>query len=161
LLALFYPLLLALSALSKAVFGHGFAALGFLPSLLALTLYSMLPILRNGVAGLTGVDPALIEAAKGVRMTDRQRLPSLHLGRAAARCAGDHGRRAHRRGLDHRRGDTGDAGRPDLARQLHLLGPADRGLGVRAVRLRRLGGPGARRRSAAGADRERPRRAQA
>ena len=47
LLALFYPLLLALSALSRHLFGAGFSALGFLPSLLALTLYSMLPILRN------------------------------------------------------------------------------------------------------------------
>jgi osmoprotectant transport system permease protein len=74
LLALFYPLLLALSALSRSVFGVGFAALGFLPSLLALTLYSMLPMLRNGVAGLTGVDAAVVEAAKGVGMTDRQRL---------------------------------------------------------------------------------------
>jgi osmoprotectant transport system permease protein len=83
LLALFYPLLLALSALSRAVFGHGFAALGFLPSLLALTLYSMLPILRNGVAGLTGVDPALVEAAKGVGMTDRQRLALVELPLAA------------------------------------------------------------------------------
>src|SRR5215831_11286352 len=83
LLALFYPLLLALSALSRAVFGHGFAALGFLPSLLALTLYSMLPILRNAVAGITGVDPAIIEAAKGVGMTDRQRLVSVELPLAA------------------------------------------------------------------------------
>ena len=40
LLALFYPLLLALSALSERVLGEGFSALGFLPSLLALTLYS-------------------------------------------------------------------------------------------------------------------------
>src|SRR5690242_4423445 len=45
LLALFYPLLLALSALTKAAFGASIPALGFLPSLLALTLYSMLPIL--------------------------------------------------------------------------------------------------------------------
>ena len=74
LLALFYPLLLALSALAKSVLGHGFPALGFLPSLLALTLYSMMPMLRNGVAGLTGVDPAVSEAARGVGMTDRQRL---------------------------------------------------------------------------------------
>ena len=74
LLALFYPLLLALSAVTRGVIGHGFPALGFLPSLLALTLYSMLPILRNGVTGLTGVDPAVVEAAKGVGMTDRQRL---------------------------------------------------------------------------------------
>src|SRR5579871_1260514 len=46
LLALFYPLLLALSTLSKSTLGFGFPSLGFLPSLLALTLYSMLPILR-------------------------------------------------------------------------------------------------------------------
>ena len=63
LLALFYPLLLALSALTDAPVRLGFPALGFLPSLLALTLYSMLPILRNGVAGILGVDPAIVEAA--------------------------------------------------------------------------------------------------
>ena len=74
LLALFYPLLLALSALTVAAFGLALPALGFLPSLLALTLYSMLPILRNGVAGLTGVDPAVLEAADGVGMTPAQRL---------------------------------------------------------------------------------------
>jgi osmoprotectant transport system permease protein len=79
LLALFYPLLLLLSNLAKAAFGHGFSALGFLPSLLALTLYSMLPILRNTVAGLTGVDPAVVEAARGVGMTDRQRLWRVEL----------------------------------------------------------------------------------
>jgi len=83
LLALFYPLLLALSTLSRAVLGVGFPALGFLPSLLALTLYSMLPILRNGVAGLAGVDPAVVEAAKGVGMTDRQRLFQVELPLAA------------------------------------------------------------------------------
>lgn len=74
LLALFYPLLLALSALTRAAFGVTVPALGFLPSLLALTLYSMLPILSNVVAGLRGVDPALLEAADGAGMTARQRL---------------------------------------------------------------------------------------
>lgn len=83
LLALFYPLLLALSALSKAVLGHGFSALGFLPSLLALTLYSILPILRNGVAGITGVDPAVTQAADGVGMTSRQKLFQVELPLAA------------------------------------------------------------------------------
>jgi len=83
LLALFYPLLLALSALSKAAFGQGFSALGFLPSLLALTLYSILPILRNGVAGITGVDPAISEAADGVGMTSRQKLMQVELPLAA------------------------------------------------------------------------------
>ncbi len=70
LLALFYPVLLGLSALV----GGGIPALGFLPSLLALTLYAVLPILRNAVTGLTGLDPAIIEAADGVGMTARQKL---------------------------------------------------------------------------------------
>lgn len=83
LLALFYPLLLGLSALTTAVFGVGIPALGFLPSLLALTLYAMLPILRNGVAGLTGLNPAIIEAADGVGMTSRQRLVQVELPLAA------------------------------------------------------------------------------
>ena len=79
LLALFYPLLLALSALSQTVLGKGFSALGFLPSLLALTLYSMLPILRTGTAGILGVDSAVREAADGVGMTPRQRLFQVEL----------------------------------------------------------------------------------
>ena len=72
LLALFYPLLLGLSLLTKALIGAQFSALGFLPSLLALTLYSMLPILRNAVTGLLGVDSAVKEAALGVGMTKTQ-----------------------------------------------------------------------------------------
>ncbi|MDB5442347.1 MAG: substrate-binding region of ABC-type glycine betaine transport system [Phenylobacterium sp.] len=83
LLALFYPLLLAISALARSLTSHGFAALGFLPSLLALTLYSMLPILRNGAAGILGVDPAVKEAADGVGMTPRQRLFQVELPLAA------------------------------------------------------------------------------
>ena len=83
LLALFYPLLLALSALTERLFGLRLPALGFLPSLLALTLYSMLPILRNAVAGLTGLDPAVMEAASAVGMTTRQRLFRVELPLAA------------------------------------------------------------------------------
>ncbi|MBV9749577.1 MAG: ABC transporter permease subunit, partial [Acetobacteraceae bacterium] len=67
LLALFYPLLLTLASL-------GVPALGFLPSLLALTLYAVLPVLRNGIAGLRGIDPAVIEAADAVGMTSAQKL---------------------------------------------------------------------------------------
>jgi osmoprotectant transport system permease protein len=73
LLALFYPLLLAISSALKPL--HiTLPALGFLPSLLALTLYSILPILRNTVAGLSGVDPAVTEAADGLGMTPLQKL---------------------------------------------------------------------------------------
>ena len=70
LLALFYPLLLWLSGLV----GGGIPALGFLPSLIALTLYALLPIIRNGVAGLTGIDPAVRQAARAVGMTPAQTL---------------------------------------------------------------------------------------
>jgi osmoprotectant transport system permease protein len=83
LLALFYPLLLALAALSERLLGQSFSALGFLPSLLALTLYSMLPVIRNGVTGILGLDPALIEAARGVGMTRSQRLMRVELPLAA------------------------------------------------------------------------------
>jgi osmoprotectant transport system permease protein len=79
LLALFYPLLLAISALCEQLFGEGFSALGFLPSVLALTLYSMLPVLRNTVTGLMGVAPAIKEAALGVGMTRRQSLLMVEL----------------------------------------------------------------------------------
>jgi len=70
LLALFYPLLLAVSALV----GGRIPALGFLPALLALTLYALLPILRNVVAGLRGIDPAVRQAADAIGMTAWQRL---------------------------------------------------------------------------------------
>ena len=67
LLALFYPLLLGLSALTARLFGTGVPTRSAsLPSLLALTVYSMLPILRNGVTALQGVDAAYLEAADGV-----------------------------------------------------------------------------------------------
>ncbi|WNO54507.1 ABC transporter permease/substrate-binding protein [Stakelama saccharophila] len=70
LLALFYPILLFLSR----GLGGGIPALGFLPSLLALGLYALLPILRNGVTGLVNLDPAVLQAADGVGMTGRQKL---------------------------------------------------------------------------------------
>jgi osmoprotectant transport system permease protein len=79
LLALFYPLLLALAALSLAWFGSGFSAFGFLPAVLALALYAILPVLRNTITGLQGVDPAIREAAQGVGMTPRQSLLQVEL----------------------------------------------------------------------------------
>ncbi|MGY3604550.1 MULTISPECIES: ABC transporter permease/substrate-binding protein [unclassified Bradyrhizobium] len=79
LLALFYPLLLVLAALTLSWFGFDFSAFGFLPAVLALALYSMLPVLRNTITGLSGVDPALTEAAQGVGMTERQSLFMVEL----------------------------------------------------------------------------------
>ncbi len=53
--------------------------IGFLPAFIALSLYSVLPILRNTVTGLAGVDRSVIEAARAVGMTDRQRLLKVEL----------------------------------------------------------------------------------
>src|ERR1700688_4504129 len=83
LLALFYPLLLALSALTTRLLGFAVPALGFLPSLLALTVYSMLPILRNGVTAMLGVDAAYRGGADGGGMTRRQKLFRVYLPLAA------------------------------------------------------------------------------
>lgn len=70
LLALFYPMLLAL----RGVVGDWLPALGFLPALLALMLYAILPVLRNATTALVTLDPALREAADGVGMTAWQKL---------------------------------------------------------------------------------------
>jgi osmoprotectant transport system permease protein len=45
----------------------------------ALTLYALLPIIRNTAAGILGVDPAVREAARGMGMTDRQILYRVEL----------------------------------------------------------------------------------
>jgi osmoprotectant transport system permease protein len=45
----------------------------------ALTLYALLPIIRNTAAGITGVDPAVREAARGMGMTPRQILLQVEL----------------------------------------------------------------------------------
>lgn len=74
LLALFYPLLLALAAASETIFGASFSALGFLPSVLALALYSMLPVLRNTVAGLRAIGDDLRDASRALALSRRQTL---------------------------------------------------------------------------------------
>ena len=48
-------------------------------SITALTLYALLPIIRNTAAGITGVDPAVREAARGMGMTPRQILWQVEL----------------------------------------------------------------------------------
>jgi osmoprotectant transport system ATP-binding protein len=65
--------------LSLQWFGTSFSAFGFLPAVLALALYSMLPVLRNTITGLQGIDPAILEAAEGVGMTPRQSLMMVEL----------------------------------------------------------------------------------
>ena len=58
--------------------------IGTRTALVALTLYALLPILRNTVTGIASVDPALREAAVGMGMTDGQLLRRVELPLAAS-----------------------------------------------------------------------------
>ncbi|MEU9015525.1 ABC transporter permease [Streptomyces sp. NPDC048479] len=53
--------------------------LGVAPTVIALTLYGLLPVVRNAVVGLRGIDPALVEAAKGMGMSRFARLLRVEL----------------------------------------------------------------------------------
>jgi osmoprotectant transport system permease protein len=53
--------------------------LGVPPTVIALTLYGLLPIVRNAIVGLRGVDPALVDAAKGIGMSGPARLLKVEL----------------------------------------------------------------------------------
>ena len=71
---------LALLALMVPVLGAlGVQSIGFLPAFLALSLYSVFPILRNTVVGISGVDAAVVQAARAVGMTPREQLLRVEL----------------------------------------------------------------------------------
>ncbi|MFD5078426.1 ABC transporter permease [Streptomyces sp. NPDC058371] len=53
--------------------------LGVPPTVTALTLYGLLPIVRNSIVGLRGVDPSLVDAAKGIGMSRLTRLLKVEL----------------------------------------------------------------------------------
>lgn len=71
---------LALLALMVPVLG---GMIGFLPAFIALTLYGVLPILRNTIVGLQGVNVTVREAARGVGMSPAQSLVQVELPLAA------------------------------------------------------------------------------
>lgn len=50
----------------------GVSGIGTAPALIALTLYSLLPLVRNTYAGLMNIDPAIIDSGRGMGMTPRQ-----------------------------------------------------------------------------------------
>ncbi|MDZ4132785.1 MAG: ABC transporter permease [Dethiobacteria bacterium] len=56
-----------------------FVGLGWLPTIMALVIYSWLPVLRNTCTGILGVDPAAKEAAKGMGATSTQLLFNVEL----------------------------------------------------------------------------------
>ncbi|GLW45299.1 ABC transporter permease [Streptomyces sp. NBRC 14336] len=53
--------------------------LGVPPTVIALTLYGLLPVVRNAIVGLRGVDPALVDAATGIGMSRPMRLLRIEL----------------------------------------------------------------------------------
>lgn len=53
--------------------------IGASTAIVALVVYALLPIVKNTYAGITGVDPGVLEAAKGVGMTDWQLLRMVEL----------------------------------------------------------------------------------
>lgn len=65
---------LALLALLIPVFG-----LGWITTIVALVLYSLLPIVRNTISGLRSVSPAMLEAAEGMGMGRRRALWKVQL----------------------------------------------------------------------------------
>jgi osmoprotectant transport system permease protein len=73
------PALALLAVMVPLLSAVGLPGIGFLPAFLGLVLYSLLPILRNTVTGLAGIDPAVTEAAEGVGMTPGQRLRMVEL----------------------------------------------------------------------------------
>lgn len=64
-----------------AVLALAVPALGFgsAPTIVALMLYGLLPILRNTLAGLDGIDPTVLEAARGMGMSPLQILLRIEL----------------------------------------------------------------------------------
>ena len=79
LLALMVPLLGALGVMLEEGGWPAPPSIGFLPAVMALSLYSILPMLRNTVTGITGVDRSLVEAARGVGMSPLEVLWQVEL----------------------------------------------------------------------------------
>jgi osmoprotectant transport system permease protein len=81
-IALFGLLIAPLAWVAATVPGAkalGISGIGFTPAIIALFIYSLLPVVANTVVGLLGVPPDANDAARGMGMTDRQRLFQIEL----------------------------------------------------------------------------------
>ncbi|MGO1973277.1 MAG: ABC transporter permease [Propionibacteriaceae bacterium] len=56
-----------------------FVGIGVVPSVIAVTFYAVLPIMRNAVVGLQGVDPTLMESARGMGMSPVRSMLKVQL----------------------------------------------------------------------------------
>jgi len=68
-----------LAATVPAAAAIGIAGIGAAPAMLALFLYSLMPVVSNTLAGLDAVPPTANEAARGMGMTDAERLLQVQL----------------------------------------------------------------------------------
>jgi osmoprotectant transport system permease protein len=85
-IALFGLLIVPLSALATTLPGLaalGIGGIGVAPAIIALVLYALLPVVRSTVAGLSGVDRVIVDAARGMGMTRHQRFWRVELPLAA------------------------------------------------------------------------------
>jgi osmoprotectant transport system permease protein len=73
------PSLALYGLLMSLLSGIGLPAIGFLPAVIALVVYGQLPILRNTYKAIQAVDPAMIEAGRGMGMNERQILFKIKL----------------------------------------------------------------------------------
>ena len=81
-IALFGILMVPLGALAAAapfVTDIGIRGIGAAPAVLALFLYSLLPVVANTIVGLGRVSPAAVDAARGMGLTNRQILTDIEL----------------------------------------------------------------------------------
>jgi osmoprotectant transport system permease protein len=68
------PSLALFGILMAILYALGLTSIGFLPVVIALALYGLLPIVRNTYTALREVDPAMIEAGRGMGMSGTQLL---------------------------------------------------------------------------------------
>ena len=81
-IALFGLLIAPLSSVAAALprlAALGVGGIGPAPAIIALVLYALLPIVRNTATGISGIDPAVIDAAQGMGLTPRQIFSRVEL----------------------------------------------------------------------------------
>jgi osmoprotectant transport system permease protein len=84
-IALFGLLIAPLSGLATAfpaLAALGISGIGPAPAIIALVVYALLPIVRSSVTAIGGVDPAVIDAARGMGMTGGQIFRKIELALA-------------------------------------------------------------------------------
>ena len=78
----FLGVLQTVPSLAVVAIAMTYVGIGKTPAIVALVVYGLLPIIRNSVAGLAGVDPVLLDAGRGMGMTPAQLLFRIEIPNA-------------------------------------------------------------------------------